>query len=305
MAFHQNKDNKKKKNEEDNQMNLEDLLASGAYSFPFGNASAGHDENGSIEKNNFKQEEKPRNREKERPIINKTNTVNKTNAVNKANTINKVEKAKKESKTHQKQTDQFQAMSAYEIQEWNCGNLVVAGLDEAGRGPLAGPVVAAACILDPKDPILGLNDSKKLSEKKREELFTEITNRAICYSIVRIEQDVIDEVNILNATKMAMVECVRTLSSKPDKLLIDAIDLKGTGIPVRPIIKGDSLSVSIAAASILAKVTRDRIMIEFESIYPGYGFIQNKGYGTALHYEGIKKLGITPIHRKTFLKGWI
>lgn len=198
----------------------------------------------------------------------------------------------------------YETMSIYEQQEWTHGNLLIAGLDEVGRGPLAGPVVAAACILDPEDPILGLNDSKKISEKRREELFIEIKNRAIGYSIVRIEHDVIDEINILNATKQAMVECVRLLETKPDKLLIDAIDLKGTGIPVLPIIKGDSLSVSIAAASILAKVTRDRIMVEYDAVYPGYGFIQNKGYGTALHYEGLERQGITPIHRKSFLKGW-
>lgn len=207
--------------------------------------------------------------------------------------------------TNNKLTEQYERMSHFEHHEWDLGNLLVAGLDEAGRGPLAGPVVAAACILDPKDPILGLNDSKKLSEKRREELFSEIRKRAICYSVVRIEHDRIDDVNILNATKMAMAECVRELRVQPVKLLIDAVDLKGTGIPVVPIIKGDTLSVSIAAASILAKVTRDRIMIDFEQIYPGYGFAQNKGYGTALHYEGIKNLGITPIHRRSFLKGWI
>ena len=197
----------------------------------------------------------------------------------------------------------YEAMSIYEQQEWAFGNLRIAGLDEVGRGPLAGPVVAAACILDPNDPILGLNDSKKLSEKKREELFIEIQARAVGYSIVRIEHDVIDEINILNATKQAMVECVRLLEIRPDKLLIDAIDLKGTGIPVVPIIGGDALSVSIAAASILAKVTRDRIMVEYDCIYPGYGFVQNKGYGTTLHYKGIEQHGICPIHRKSFLKG--
>jgi ribonuclease HII len=196
-------------------------------------------------------------------------------------------------------------MSRYEHEQQDRGIFPVAGLDEAGRGPLAGPVVAAACILDPKDPILGLNDSKKLSEKRREELFVEIQKRAVCYSVVQIGHDTIDEVNILNATKMAMTECVKTLRIKPAVLLIDAVDLKGTGIPVVPIIKGDMLSVSIAAASILAKVTRDRIMVEYDRVYPGYGFAQNKGYGTALHYEGIRNLGITPIHRRSFLKGWI
>lgn len=201
--------------------------------------------------------------------------------------------------------EKYRIMSEYEQEYWNNGMFLIAGIDEVGRGPLAGPVVTAACILNPNDPILGLDDSKKLSEKKREELYIEIKNRAVCFSVMRIEQDVIDDINILNATKKAMQMCVAALPQKPDRLLIDAIDLKGTGIPVTPIIKGDMLSVSIAAASILAKVTRDHIMMEYDTVYPGYAFAQNKGYGTALHYEGIRKQGITPIHRKSFLKGWI
>jgi ribonuclease HII len=196
-------------------------------------------------------------------------------------------------------------MSVYEMNEWRIGNILVAGIDEAGRGPLAGPVVAAACILNHKDPILGLNDSKKLSEKKRDELYLEIKERAVAFSIVRVEHDVIDDINILNATKKAMHECIAQLQIKPDKILIDAVNLNGTGYDITPIIKGDTLSVSIAAASILAKVTRDNIMKEYDMIYPGYGFAQNKGYGTSLHYEGIKKQGATPIHRRTFLKGII
>ncbi|MHB1483874.1 MAG: ribonuclease HII [Saccharofermentanales bacterium] len=205
-------------------------------------------------------------------------------------------------KIKMKMTDLYKTMSEYERFEWDNGNLMIAGLDEVGRGPLAGPVVAAACILNPEDPILGVNDSKQLTEKRREELYTQIMNRAVCYSIICVEPDVIDEVNILNATKMAMAECVRTLRIRPDKLLIDAIDLKDTGIPVIPIIRGDCLSVSIAAASIIAKVTRDRIMVKFDEVYPGYGFVQNKGYGTDSHFDGIRRLGITPIHRRSFLK---
>ncbi len=208
-------------------------------------------------------------------------------------------------KNLQKLTLQYEQMSVYERREWDDGRFLIAGIDEAGRGPLAGPVVAAACILDPKDPILGLNDSKKLSEKRREELFLEIQKRAVCCAVVRIEQDVIDDVNILNATKAAMAACVKNLRMRPSRLLIDAVDLKGTGIPVTPIIKGDALSVSIAAASILAKVTRDRIMTDFDAIYPGYGFARHKGYGTAEHYEAIRAQGITPIHRRTFLKGLV
>ncbi len=216
-----------------------------------------------------------------------------------------VKNSEKESIRLEKLNAKYEEMSIYEKSEWDNGNLLVCGIDEVGRGPLAGPVVVAACILDPEDSILGLNDSKKLSAKVRDELFDEITKRAICFSVVRLEHDVIDEINILNATKRAMVMCVEQLCIKPDKLLIDAINLQGTGIPVIPIIKGDSLSVSIAAASILAKVTRDRLMMEYDLVFPGYGFDKNKGYGTALHYQGIKQYGITPIHRKTFLKGWI
>lgn len=180
-----------------------------------------------------------------------------------------------------------------------------AGIDEAGRGPLAGPVVAAACILDPEHPILGLDDSKKLSAKKRDLLFDEITAHSLAYSIQRVEADVIDDINILEATKLCMRNCVAELNSgdiKPDILLIDAVKLEGTGLEVVPIIKGDARSNSIAAASILAKVTRDRIMIEYDSVYPGYGFAGHKGYGTAAHYAGIRELGMCPIHRRSFLK---
>ena len=201
--------------------------------------------------------------------------------------------------------DKFLAMSRYENAEIGKGRTFIAGIDEAGRGPLAGPVVAAACILRPGQPILGLDDSKKLSPGRRDELYQEIVSHALAFAVVRVEHEVIDTVNILNATKEAMRRCVAELAVMPDVLLIDTVDLKGTGIDVVPIIKGDSLSVSIAAASILAKVTRDRIMEDYDRIYPGYGFAAHKGYGTAAHYEAIGRLGITPIHRKTFLKGRI
>jgi len=176
------------------------------------------------------------------------------------------------------------------------------GIDEAGRGPLAGPVVAAACILDPEKPIYGLDDSKKLSPKKRDQLYDEIIEKAKCFCVIRVEPKEIDEVNILNATKNAMRACVKGLAIKPDVLLIDAVKLEGTGIPVKPIIKGDAKSNSIVAASILAKVSRDRIMEEYDKEYPGYGFAQHKGYGTAAHYAAIHELGISPIHRMSFLK---
>jgi ribonuclease HII len=199
--------------------------------------------------------------------------------------------------------EKYKSMSNYEKREWEEGRRYVAGIDEAGRGPLAGPVVAAACILDCDCPILGLDDSKKLSEKRRDELFSEITRKAVSYSVARIENNIIDEINILAATKRAMLESICMLNFPPDKVLIDAVRLDDLHINQEEIIRGDSLSVSIAAASILAKVTRDEIMRNYDRTYPGYGFAQNKGYGTKAHYEGIRIHGITPIHRKSFLKG--
>ena len=196
----------------------------------------------------------------------------------------------------------FEEMSAYEKESASEGMPVCCGIDEAGRGPLAGPVVAAACILDPEKPIYGLDDSKKLSPKKRDVLFDEIKEKAKCFCVIRVEPKEIDEINILEATKKAMRACVAGLALKPDVLLIDAVNLTGTGIPVKPIIKGDAKSNSIAAASILAKVTRDRIMEEYDKEFPGHGFAQHKGYGTAAHYAAIHELGISPIHRMSFLK---
>ena len=196
----------------------------------------------------------------------------------------------------------YDEMSAFEKEAAEEGMPVCCGIDEAGRGPLAGPVVAAACILDPDKPIYGLDDSKKLSPKKRDQLFDEINEKAKCFCVIRVEPDEIDRINILEATKKAMRACVAGLSIQPDVLLIDAVNLTGTGIPVKPIIKGDAKSNSIAAASILAKVTRDRIMEEYDKEYPGYGFAQHKGYGTAAHYAAIHELGISPIHRMSFLK---
>jgi ribonuclease HII len=203
----------------------------------------------------------------------------------------------------EKPEQKYERMSRYEKDAYESGSVRIAGIDEAGRGPLAGPVVVAACILDPLDPILGVDDSKKISPTKRDALFEEILRRAVSYTVVRVEHDVIDRINILNATKEAMRRCVEELPVRPDVLLIDAVDLQGTGIRTVPIIRGDSASVSIAAASILAKVTRDRIMEEYDREYPDYGFATHKGYGTAAHYQAIDRLGITPIHRRTFLKG--
>ena len=178
----------------------------------------------------------------------------------------------------------------------------IAGVDEAGRGPLAGPVVAACCMLPLDRMIDGINDSKKLSEAKRERLYGEITSSGV-YKISIIPHDVIDEINILRATKRAMTECIESMSVKPELVLIDAVQLN-VSVPVKSIIKGDAQSYNIAAASVLAKVTRDRIMREYDLIYPQYGFAKNKGYGTAEHIAALKKFGPCPIHRKTFIKNF-
>lgn len=206
--------------------------------------------------------------------------------------------------TKEQLEEKYDALYAYEREYQAKGYSAIAGIDEAGRGPLAGPVVAGCCILDPDVKILGLDDSKKLSEKKREELFAEIKEKALAWAVCEVSAEVIDQINILEATKKAMRTCVEEISKKirPDLLLIDAVNLSGTGVDVVPIIKGDANSDSIAAASILAKVTRDHIMVEFDKVYPGYGFAKHKGYGTKDHYTAIRESGMTPIHRRSFLK---
>ena len=179
----------------------------------------------------------------------------------------------------------------------------ICGIDEAGRGPLAGPVVIAGVIMPEDSMIEGINDSKKVSEKKREALYDVIKQEAISYSVAIIGQDVIDEINILNATKNGVTEVIDRLDIKPDLIVIDALEHINTrGIPYESIIKGDAKCYNIAAASILAKVTRDRIMREWDAIYPQYGFIKHKGYGTKMHIEAIQKYGLCPIHRKSFTK---
>lgn len=182
----------------------------------------------------------------------------------------------------------------------------ICGIDEAGRGPLAGPVVIAGVIM-PKDSMIeGVNDSKKVSEKKREKLYDQIIEEAISYSVAIVGQDVIDDINILNATKQGVTEVVDGLYVKPELILVDALTHINTrGIPYDPIIKGDAKCYNIAAASILAKVTRDRIMRQWDEVYPEYGFINHKGYGTAKHIEAIKQYGLTPIHRKSFTKNFV
>lgn len=178
----------------------------------------------------------------------------------------------------------------------------IAGVDEAGRGPLAGPVYAAAAILKPGARIDGINDSKKLSEKKREELFDVIIENSVAYAVYSVDEKTIDEVNILNATHMAMNGAVNSLSVRPDFVLIDGNSIKNMTLPHETIVKGDAKSISIAAASILAKVSRDRYIIQMAEKYPEYGFEKHKGYGTKAHTEAILKYGPCEIHRKTFLK---
>lgn len=181
----------------------------------------------------------------------------------------------------------------------------ICGIDEVGRGPLAGPVVAGAVIL-PKDcDILYLNDSKKLTEKKREALYDEIMEKAVATGIGLVSPARIDEINILQATYEAMRMAISNLKVQPDLLLNDAVTIPEVSIRQVPIIKGDAKSASIAAASIIAKVTRDRLMVEYDSVLPGYGFASNKGYGSAAHIEALRKLGPTPIHRRSFIKNFV
>lgn len=196
-----------------------------------------------------------------------------------------------------------------DVNMWEIENLhydngvrVICGVDEAGRGPLAGPVCAAAVILPPHIEIPGLNDSKKLTDKRRRELEPIIKEQAIAYGIGFADHEEIDDINILQATYLAMERAIAQLSVTPELALIDGNRAKDFGIPVETIIKGDSRSASIAAASILAKVARDDVMLEYSKIYPEYGFEVHKGYGTKAHYEALRTYGASPIHRKSFLK---
>lgn len=190
----------------------------------------------------------------------------------------------------------------YEKQAMEEGFKVVCGIDEAGRGPLAGPVFAASVILPLDCEIGGINDSKKLTEKKREKLFDEIIEKAVDYSITTATETEIDDINILQATFLAMRRAVDALEVKPDIALIDGNQKPKLDIEERTIVKGDSKSISIAAASILAKVSRDRYMVNLAEVYPQYSFERHKGYGTKLHYEMLEKHGISEVHRRTFLK---
>ena len=205
-------------------------------------------------------------------------------------------------KTDEKEMQRLHIMTEYERQCHAQGYKLVAGIDEAGRGPLAGPVVAAAVILGEGVVIPGVNDSKKLSEAKREYLYDEIKAKALAVGIGMAEVELIDEINILNATYVAMKRAIEGLRVKPDYLLLDAVSLKDVEIPQQGIIKGDSLSLSIAAASIVAKVERDRLISSYDELYSEYKFSKHKGYGTKEHMECIRRLGLLPIHRRSFTK---
>lgn len=195
--------------------------------------------------------------------------------------------------------EKYEEMMRFENEAFQQGARFIAGLDEVGRGPLAGPVVSAAVILPKECQILGLNDSKQLSAKKREELFIEIQNKAVAVGIGVVSPEEIDRINIYQASRLAMKEALIDLAVKPEHLLIDAMTIE-TDIPQQSLIKGDTRSISIAAASIIAKVYRDNLMKDFHDVYPFYGFDQNAGYGTKVHLEGLVAHGICPIHRKTF-----
>ena len=203
----------------------------------------------------------------------------------------------------EKELERLTKLKEIEKEIYLSGVESICGIDEAGRGPLAGPVVVAAVIM-PKDSMIeGVNDSKKVSEKKREAVYEQILDEAIAYGVGIIDQKEIDNLNILNATKKGLTEALKGLEVKPERILVDALNgIDTLGIPYTSIIKGDAKSYSIAAASIIAKVTRDRIMREWDELYPQYGFEKHKGYGTKMHIDAIKEYGLCPLHRLSFVK---
>lgn len=206
----------------------------------------------------------------------------------------------------EKEEERLKLLKEIEENLYEQGCNSICGIDEAGRGPLAGPVVVAAVIMPRNSMIEGVNDSKKVSEKKREVLYEQILQEAISYGIGIIDQKEIDNINILNATKKGLTTAVQALTVRPDRIIVDALEHIDTcHIPYTSIIKGDAKCYSIAAASIIAKVTRDRIMRQWDEIYPKYGFAKHKGYGTKAHIEAIKEYGLTPIHRLSFVKNII
>ncbi|MCR5108870.1 MAG: ribonuclease HII [Lachnospiraceae bacterium] len=211
-----------------------------------------------------------------------------------------VEGAEKKLEKYRAELIRTENMKRYEREYSDCK--YICGIDEVGRGPLAGPVVACAVILKKDTKLLYINDSKKLSEKMREKLYEDIKREALAIGLGSVSNERIDEINILNATYEAMREAIQNLSIKPDILLNDAVTIPGVDIKQVPIIKGDAKSISIAAASIVAKVTRDRLMVEMDEKYPGYGFASNKGYGSKDHMEAVRTLGPCILHRRTFIK---
>ena len=200
-----------------------------------------------------------------------------------------------------KKTNEQQPKLEYENKMLAHGYKLIAGVDEVGRGPLAGPVCCACCIMPLDDIIVGVDDSKKISEKKREQLFELIKQKAICYNIEFVDEQTIDQINILQATKKCMANAINNMAIMPDIVLVDAVKDLDTNVATLPIIHGDAVSYNIAAASILAKVTRDRLMVELSKEYPQYGLEKHKGYGTKQHIEALKQYGVTKIHRKSFL----
>lgn len=211
-----------------------------------------------------------------------------------------VERFDKKYERYRREWERLDGMLTFERQY--SSYRAICGIDEAGRGPLAGPVVAGAVILPKERKILYLNDSKQLSQKQREELYEEIIDKAVCVGVGVVSQESIDRINIFQATLEAMQKAVEALSVVPDLLLNDAVTIPRLSIRQVPIIKGDAKSLSIAAASVIAKVTRDRMMEEYDKLYPEYGFAGHKGYGSFAHIEAIRTYGASPIHRKTFLK---
>ena len=214
-----------------------------------------------------------------------------------------VAKARKKIQEYEKEIARTEKMKEFEKKYSSFS--YICGIDEVGRGPLAGPVVAGAVILKKDCDILYLNDSKQLSEKKREELYDVIMEKAVSTGLGLVSPERIDEINILNATYEAMRQAIGELKQAPDLLLNDAVTSPQVTIKQVPIIKGDAKSISIAAASIIAKVTRDRLMVQYDTVYPEYGFASNKGYGAQAHLEALRKFGPTPIHRKTFIKNFL
>ena len=210
-----------------------------------------------------------------------------------------IEKRKRAIQAELDEDLRLEQMLRYEKELYQAGYRAIAGIDEVGRGPLAGPVVAAAVILPPGCKITGLNDSKKIPKKKHNEIYQAVLDKALAVGVGLMDNEIIDQVNIYEATKLAMKEALSKLSLKPDYLLIDAMKLD-VEIPQESIIKGDANSLSIAAASIVAKVTRDKLMTDYDKEFPGYDFAQNAGYGTKSHLQGLERNGVTPIHRKTF-----